>query len=183
MHYPDVMVDIETTGIQPENTSIIQLAAYRFNLKEATIDPKPFDRCLMPMRSRYWDESTRDFWTGKNADVLDQIWKRLEAPYLVMSSFIDWVVKDNQCPGYTLWAKPTHFEWPFLESYFRELSLTGPFHYRSANDLNSFIRGRYWPETPPDFERDLEFVGDLHHARWDTLHQIRVLFAAVGHDG
>jgi hypothetical protein len=52
-----------------------------------------------------------------------------------------------------------------------------PFHYRYAENMNSWIRARYWPGEAPDYERELEFVGQLHNGLHDALHQVKVLFA------
>lgn len=177
MHlYPDVMVDIETTGTQPDQTAIIQLAAVRFNLETKEVDPKVFDMAMRMPPTRYWDESTREWWS-KMPTVLDGIWSRMQDPKAVMQAFSDWVVRANPTE-HRLWAKPISFEWPFLQGYFREFEVMNPFHFRTSNDLNTFIRARHFPEAPPNYEKTLPFQGDEHNALHDVLHQIKVLFAA-----
>lgn len=169
MQFPDVMVDIETTGTQPETTNIIQIAAVRFNLKEGTICPKFFDRCLIPTSTRFWDESTRQWWSTM-PETLASINQRMEPAARVMKAFSEWGEG-----GGTFWAKPITFDYTFLASYFREFEVLNPFNFRRAMDQNSFIRARHFPDEPPKYEKELEFVGTAHNAIEDVLHQIKVV--------
>lgn len=171
--YPDVMVDIETTGTDSASCAIIQISAVRFNLRDRTVSPDFFDRCLMIPQTRFWQEGGRDFWV-KRKELYASICARMEDPEVVLRALIEW------CGGpRVLWAKPSHFEFPFLEGYFRRYEMQTPFFYRSVNDQNSFFRGLYWPDQAPDFERELPFVGTLHDGLSDTLHQLKVLFHTV----
>lgn len=170
--YPDCMIDLETTGTQPETTNIIQIAAVRFNLETGEIDPKFFNRCLYPSPNRFWDEGTRDWWATM-PDVLAGIYARMEPPARVMRDFVRWAEA-----GGALWAKPTSFEFPFLQSYCREFELTLPFHFRFTMDQNTFIRARHFPAKPPAYEKEIEFIGDQHDAMADVFHQIKVVHAA-----
>ena len=79
MTFPDIMVDLETTGTSPDETAIIQIAAVRFNLQTGEVDPNVFDMCLSIPPRRYWDEGTRAWWS-KMPDVLMDIWQRQRPP-------------------------------------------------------------------------------------------------------
>ena len=178
MNYPDIMVDIESTGTQPEHTNIIQIAAYRFNLETGDVDPKAFDQCLIPLPTRFWDEDTRMWWS-KMPDVLDGIWSRMKPARQVMEALTMWAVKDNEAASsLRFWGKPTHFDHSFISSYYREVGLPNPFHFRNAIDQNSWIRARYFPEEAPRIEKELDFIGHEHNARDDALHQVRVVLEA-----
>lgn len=171
--FPDVMVDLETTGTDSASCAIIQISAVRFNLAAGTVGHDFFDRCLMIPKTRFWQEGGRDFWV-KRKELYAQISARMEDPEVVLKALIEW------CGGSrVLWAKPSHFEFPFLESYFNRYQLQTPFFYRHVNDQNSFFRGLYWPDSPPDFEREIPFVGTMHNGLHDTLHQLKVLFHTV----
>lgn len=172
MKYPDLMVDLETTGTQPEHTNIIQIAAVRFNLETGEVDDNFFDQCLRPLPTRYWDESTRQWWS-KMPEVFDGIWRRMRDPMVVMNEF-----REFAADGPRLWAKPVSFEFPFLSSYFREAGLLNPFDFRRAIDLRSFIHGRYFPLPAPNIEKEIPFIGDEHNALFDTLHQVAVAIEA-----
>lgn len=168
--FPDVMVDLETTGTNPAGCAIIQISAVRFNLATRTIGHDFFDRCLLIPKDRYWEEGGREFWI-KRKDLFAEIQSRMEDTETVVRAFKDWVGGQR-----TLYAKPSHFEFPFLEQYFRRYDIQNPFFYRTVNDQNSFFRGLYYPNPVPDWERTLPFVGQLHNGLHDTLHQLKVLF-------
>lgn len=173
LQFPDCMVDIETTGTDQGYNAIIQISAVKFNLAERTVSLDFFDRCLLPAPNRYWQESCRTWW-GQRPEVLQSIMARMEEPEVVMKAFRDWAGQ-----GLRMFGKPTHFDHSFLDSYFKQFGMQTPFHYRESTDMNSFIRGRYWPVTPPWWERDLPFEGDKHNGLHDALHQIKVLFKVV----
>lgn len=174
LQYSDCMVDIETSGLDQANNAILQISAVKFNLKTLAISPETFDRCLMIAPKRYWEEGCRGWWAKRDPTILKSIWERMEDPKDVLQGLSDWAG-----PGLVMWAKPTHFDHSFLDSYYKQFDMQIPFMYRVANDMNSFIRGRYFPETPPDFERTLPFEGKLHNAIDDVFHQIKVLMTSV----
>lgn len=175
-YYPDVMVDLETTGTAPDETAIIQIAAVRFNLAEGTVDPNIFDQALLIPPTRYWDEDTRRWWSNKR-EIFQGIYSRARPPALVMQAFAKWVREGGESDP-VFWSKPISFDWAFLQSYFREFEVSNPFHFRMAENLNTFVRARHFPERPPAYEKNLPFDGDEHNAIDDCFHQIKVLFAA-----
>ena len=175
----DCMVDIETTGLSPDDTAIIQIGAIKFNYDTEEIG-EPFSRCLSIQVGRYWDEDTRGFWMGKNRSVFDTIVARMESPELVMRDFYQYAIRDGSL---RFWAKPTSFDFPFLQSYFRSYSLPMPFHYRTARDLGTYIAARAGGVEHVDMNH-VESGGDLHDALADAVFQLRVLFEAKhGHFG
>ncbi|WP_419902160.1 3'-5' exoribonuclease domain-containing protein [Kiloniella sp.] len=170
--FPDVMVDIETTDTMPDRGAIIQLAAVRFNLEKRTVDAKDmFDRCLKMPPTRRWGEDTRKWWSEQNQEVYRSITSRAEDPGLVMKDFCTWAYPQDSM---RFWGKPTHFDFSFVASYCTDYGLHNPFHYRHANDMNSFLRGIYHPREVD--EVDFQFEGDAHNAIHDVLNQIKYLF-------
>lgn len=172
MQYTDVMVDLETTGLNPDENAIIQIAGVRFNIENKQVDTQFFDRCLRIPQKRFWDEGTRDWWLEKE-DLLRSLYRRMEDPAIVIKDF------QNFCMpvmGQQLrwWSKPSHFDYPFVQSYMKQFGLQMPFDFREANDLRSFLRGVHFPKIIP--EVNVSFEGEAHNAIFDTLHQIKILF-------
>ena len=170
----NIMVDIETTGTDSGRHAILQISAWRFGLKEGEIDPVPFDRCLYKPPHRSWDEGTRNWWYGdkERRETLKNITARGEDPYTVMRAFCEWS-RPHESPIF--WSKPTHFDFPFIQSYCADYSLAMPFHYRMAQDMNTFIRALHFPNPAPALT--VKFEGAAHNAVFDTLNQIQVLWA------
>lgn len=169
----DIMIDLETSGTEPNKSAIIQIAAVQFDYETGAIG-KTFDRCLWFPPGRYWDEDTREWW-GKNPDILNRIFDQAEDPAVVVPAFAEW------CRSVTMgmqplrmWAKPISFEFPFLSSYFRQFGQENPFHFREAIDMQSFIRGTRQNPNAPAFDKEVPFVGDVHYAIDDCFHQILV---------
>lgn len=174
----DIMCDLETSGIDPTHSHIIQLSAVRFDIHTKQIHDRMFDQCLLPAPGRYWDESTRDWWMGEEKwPIYCQIASRMRPPEDVLREFQDWALEFLPSPYLRLWAKPTSFEFPFISSYFKQYQLHMPFHYRYVVDLNSYVYGRGHTDID-DFWKDVEPVGTTHNALHDVLYQIRGAFQA-----
>lgn len=167
------MVDVETTGTQPDHSAIIQIAAVAFNPYELTIDATSmFSRCLLIPPNRYWSDDTRTWWMQQKRSTLDSIFARMEEPAQVMQAFSDWA------PANAVFvSKPLSFDAPFVSSYFRAYDIHNPFAYWKARDLRSLIQGLTWKD--PLDEKTIPFEGPEHDALFDCLHQIKLLFAAV----
>lgn len=172
--WTDIMVDIETTDTQPDRGAILQISAVKFNLKEGTVCPEFFDRCLRVPPHRRWSESTRNWWLEQRQETLMDILKRGEDWLKVINDFADFGYPQNHL---RFWSKPTHFDYSFLSSYFSDAGLAQPFHYRTATDMNSFLSGLYYPNEVP--KAQIEFDGAVHNALFDTLNQLKVLFHHV----
>lgn len=174
----DYMIDLETTGVNSEENAIIQLAAVRFNLDTKEIDTKVFNGCMTLPVGRYWDEGTREWHMHPDREkTLIWILQNSEDPAIVMRRFFDWVTDGSAICPKVFWAKPTTFDYTFVASYFRQFGLMMPFHYREANDLNSYIRGRGHRDVNK-FWKGIEPVGDAHNALHDCFYQIKGLFNA-----
>lgn len=171
MTHNHFMIDLETTGTDPAHCAIIQIAGVAFNFEERDVSVKMFDQCLLVPPSRYWEEDTRDFW-AKHPEVLRQIWGRMRDARTVLTEFNAWVAEQSDGKEPILWAKPSHFEQPFLQNYYRHYEIASPFHYRMTEDLNSWCRAR----GRPTLSLEVDVQGDAHNALHDTLHQVDVLF-------
>jgi hypothetical protein len=172
--YTDVMVDIETTGVNPDENGMIQLAAVRFNLVTEDVDGDDmFNRALAIPPKRFWDEGTREWW-GKRSDTYRSILVRMEPVERVLRDFTTWSAKDQDGEKLRFWSKPSHFDFMFIQSYYKQFPVASfPFDFREAQDMRSFLRGLYFPDELPESTVKLE--GVAHDAIFDVLHQIQVL--------
>ena len=180
MIYPDLMVDIETTGspasMGVDTIGIIQIAAVKFNSETQAIGPV-FNRCLALAPNRHWDEDTRSWWYGKNRKVLDTILARMEDPQGVVRDFYNFATADVPQGGARFWAKPTTFDYSILVSYFRQYGLPSPCHFRIARDLNTYMAALAGSARHQEMAH-IEMVGDAHDALNDIFYQLKMLFAA-----
>lgn len=181
--FSDCVVDIETGGLDPCRSLVLQIGAVKFNRQTREVCHDFFNRSLLSSSqpNRYWDEDTRNFWL-KRKEVLYGLMQQAKDTKLVLEEFRNWVG-----PGVKLWAKPSHFEHPFMQSLYKDCGMQIPFFYRDAEDINSFARGRYWPETPPNWERLIPFEGDMHDGLADALHELKVIYKLldkeIAHEG
>ena len=176
----NVMVDIETTGTDAGRHAILQISAWRFGLKEGEIDPNPFNMCLHKPPHRSWDEGTRHWWysDAQRREVLNRIYASAQRPEVVIPAFVEWC-RPSESPIF--WSKPSHFDFQFVQSYCTDYSQPMPFHYRNAQDMNSFIRGLHFPNEMPQLT--VPFHGAAHDALYDTLNQIQVVWAHLKYPG
>src|SRR5690349_19157146 len=107
--WTDVMIDVETTGLNSHINGVIQLSAMTFNLDERKVGPY-FDRCPSLLPFRQWDASTREFWMIKNKNVYADIVARTEEGTQVWLAFFAWLRQFQGIEGVGLrtWMKPTH---------------------------------------------------------------------------
>lgn len=171
----DLMLDIETTSTDPVHGNILQISAIKFNLEEMAVG-EAFDRQLRFLPGRFWDPSTLEWWSSK-PDTYMRVTSKQEDARQVFTEFVEWCYPTGHL---RLWGKPSHFEYPFIESYCKQLELVNPFHYRATNDLNTFIRACHFPKNPPK-DMDPEFTGTVHNALDDVKHQIKSLFSHYYH--
>jgi oligoribonuclease (3'-5' exoribonuclease) len=175
----DLMVDLETTGTNPEHNAIIQIAAVKFDPVTLEVSSDVFDKTLAGFPpNRFWEEGGRQFWQ-KMPQIYQSLIERAEPIEKVLDNFVTYLLKDEPEGGWRLWAKPITFEWGFLSSYFRQYDRHIPFHYRYCRDLNSYVAGLRGTPEHFNFEDVIPFEGDEHNALWDCFHQIKQLFYAI----
>jgi hypothetical protein len=177
-NYTDVMIDLETTGTSRDHSAVIQIAAVMFNLHDFSIHPVFFNECLTIPGNRYWEESTRQWWS-KMPDLLKGIYSKMREPRVVMEEFYWWLGGTGR--NMRSWGKPSAFDASFIESYFREYGPAQPLHFRGYRDLRTFIHGVTYPYEFD--ENSVPFEGQAHDAIFDCLHQIKLLRAAVNFQG
>lgn len=175
----DFMIDVETTGVEPNRNAMISLACVPFCWETGRISHDVFDMNLMMPPTRHWDEDTREWWQKQSPSVFARATCNARPPLFVMQEFLAFVRRTSGAlHGPRMWAKPISFEFPLIASYFRDYELDNPFHFRDAIDLQSFIRGTRRAPGAAAFDKEVPFVGDAHAAIDDVYHQIAVALTA-----
>lgn len=173
--FQHMVVDLETTGTDPCRSHVVQIAAVKFNPETREVSSEVFDRCLYWQTNRTWDEGTRDWWLKDKREIFESLMARMEDPLKVLQDFREWAgIKP------VMWAKPSHFEHPFLQSLFKDYGMQIPFHYRTGTiDMNSWMGGRYFPDPVPRWEYIIPFQGPPHNALYDCFHQLKVIYKGL----
>lgn len=173
----DVMLDVETTGTDPYHNGILQIAAWKFDYMTGEIG----DCIDIPVRlaaNRYWDMGTIQWWRDEPGRLahLNELNKTGVPAREGWQALFDWIGYSSQ--KFRLWAKPITFEYPFLESHFRQLEIPMPFHYRHCRDINTWIAALAGDPSFTTYDIPVEFEGQPHNALWDSLHDMRCLLKA-----
>lgn len=177
--YYDIMTDIETTGTRPDRHHVMSLAGVAFNWHEGLVSPDTFYVTMSMPGWRSWDEDTRAWWGRQKTETFQAATENPVSLAEGMWRYQQWVRKvTGALEQPRLWAKPISFEWPFIESCFRDAEVDNPFFFRDAIDMQSFIRGMRMNPAAPAFDKQVPFVGNEHHALDDTFHQIVVALTA-----
>lgn len=174
-----IMVDSETTDVDPQRGGVIQLAAMKFNPTTLKVGAH-FEACPMLLRTRRWAEGTRKFWRVDNREVYADIVSRQQPARAVFQAFADFCCKDAPFGGYTFVAKPIKFDWPMIESQMTELDIEFPFAHHNYLDLHSYIAGLRGDVKRTGIENEVPFPanGKKHNALHDCAWQIDLLFHA-----
>ena len=173
--WTDCMIDIETTSTQPDRGAILQIGAVKFNLEKGTVCENFFDQSLTIPPHRFWSEDTRTWWLQQKREILTNIMARARNYRTVMVEFQQW--SQNPRP-LRFWAKPSHFDYNFISSYFADEGMSNPFPYYDARDLRSYLEGLFAPNPVPEEIAKMPFVGDAHNALNDALYQLGMLMEA-----
>ncbi len=172
------MIDIETSGVSPDRNAILQIAAVRFDLEARTLQSDVFNECLFIPPTRFWSESTRDWWAKKPRGIITNIIGRSRPWREVILEFVQWVNSDNRQPrDRYFWAHNSGFDSGFLASYFTDAEVSNPFNYGQVRDINTFLEGRAWPDRVPKVE--VEKSDLAHNALVDCYLQIDKLFKTL----
>lgn len=158
--YCPIMVDCETLGLTPNRNPVLQIAMVSFCPE--TFEPKEAFEIFLPMaeqlaKGNVVEQSTLDWWSKQNPKVVSHIAKGIEDAKTMDVSLVElykWV--ESQTQKYLknakkkpdvvkslFWAKPTLFDYPFIEGLFRQHKQISPFHYQQVMDMKSYLMGMF----------------------------------------
>ena len=176
----NLMVDIETTGLDPNENAIIQLAAVPFDLNILARGTQAFKMAMTIPSDRKWNENTKQWWEETNPNVLGEISKDAIHFIEVLNKFKEYVDKFED-EEIRFWSNHP-FDWNFLNSYFSSYGVKRPFKYYAFRDLDTYIVAlvgesnikTYKPEADVRFE---------HDALYDCILQVDWLFESIRNKG
>lgn len=191
--FRNVMVDLETTGMDARSAGILSIAAIPFNINGVTIDTSKnafYEVCNpFTLFNRRWDHRTlnwhMDTDTGLvDPETTDPIEKDQPVQHTLLN-FTEFVA--NECvTSVKFWSRPAHFDYPIVASHleqcehneeFRNDSVYTPpmFHYRNVRDVATFCE-----TMNPVFDpKGVPFAGKKHNALDDVRYNISCMMNAM----
>ena len=183
LQYPDVMADIETTGLRPDRHSIIQVSLVPFNFVTGAVAPREqcFDMCMQPNPARDNLESTMQWWYTKNLEVFTSICGRMRPHMEVLPQLHAYLTLLKHAK---IWAlRP--FDYQFIDSYLVDSGLGMPMKYWNFREVGTACDIMLHGIMDAKEVRPAKVPGIAHDGINDCLSQIQWLFNArhYGHFG
>lgn len=215
--YAHFMVDCETLGLIPNKNPVLQIAAVFFDPE--TFEPITDDagkvvnfEIFLPLADQFKLGSTPDagtvaWWKKESqagaAKVVFEGVSNAEPLRDQLFKFTDWITQQCNSLGKgtmsVFWAKPTLFDYPFIDGLFIQSGVPSPFHFRKVVDMHSYIVSAlknvhfaikhypmshhiafetYWACFEKIKQRTVPH-GDAHNASADCLFQLEWLKEAI----
>ena len=147
--YNNFMIDLETTGVKPDINQIIEIAVVPFGMVGHYIEVADVDLHLKfklndQQLHRKPNLATLKWWGKQNEQVQSEVFKHFQNYSFdnrdVLMSLAEFIVSVTS--GSTqMWAKPTAFDFMYLQSIFSDYQVPFPFKFQLAQDLKSFMSG------------------------------------------
>lgn len=169
----NIMIDIESTGLDANNNAMIQLGAVAFDIEKREIG-ESFCECLSIPVDRHWDRETHQWWYDTNKEMLAKILDNGRKHTKVLEEFKEYVESFGE--DVLFWSNHT-IDWEFVNSYYKREHIENPFGYASFRDVSSYLEA-FVPgnvkKYSPLADKKLE-----HDALYDCLLQIDWIFNTV----
>ena len=175
----NLMVDIETTGVNGHKNAILQIGAVPFDLGILGIGQNGFKMSLTMPSDRTWMDSTKKWWEETNPTVLKKIQSEAINFAVVLAKFKKYVESFN---GDVLFWSNHPFDWLFIEDYFEEYGIKSPFKYDSFRDVDSYIAALVGEANLFKYKPEADKVQE-HDALYDCLLQVDWLFNSIKNKG
>lgn len=191
--FENIMIDMETTGMDAKTSGILSLAAIPFDILTSTIETHPgyfYQECnpMLPLLGRRWNHETLN-WHLENTNLVDResldAFEKNNSVREMLLMFTEFVA-NNCIGGVKLWSRPSHFDYPILQSHLAQFEADDEFvndsvysaplvHYRNVRDVSTWCEA-----VNPAFRReDVVFNGAKHHALDDTRFNLSCMMHAL----
>lgn len=183
----DVMIDLETFSTTP-TASIVQIGAVMFEARSGgrLLNGKGFNRFVRvsPYNGEV-DHDTMDFWLGQvaanPAHPIVKGWGKADPLDQVLMALVLWPgdVFEGMTWGSveTVWAKPSNFDLPILQSAFARCGLPVPWDHGSTRCARTLFHATGHGRSGPAVDRT-GLVG--HDALDDAIGQAMQVQTALG---
>lgn len=132
---PHVMVDLETLGTGPD-ARIVQIGAVTFD--DAQIADRGFNVYVTDDVHGKVDGPTVQWWLEQSQDARSRLAKGLKtglSAFPAALAFEKWFTALGDVDA--VWAWPSSFDFPILESFFRRHGMKAPYSYRKIRDART----------------------------------------------
>ena len=179
--FDHVMVDIETTGVNPAKAAHIQIAARPFCLETGEMCDEYFEACLHVPENRGWESGCVEWWTSDEdrKETLKYIKDNRQDYMEVMTNFRHFVLDNCKHIGVEFWSNHT-LDWEFIQSYMFDYGWENPFHFSNYRELNSFVGGVLRTSDRKTISDTRPEQPTSHNAIEDVDYQIKWLFSVMG---
>ena len=172
------MIDIETTGLNPGVNHITSCAIVPFDLETGAYSKHVFyERFLLDIPGRTCNIATMDYRLKKNIERYEKTLDCRESLVVSLYKISNFIASHCKNSDAYIWAKPSHFDIAFLESYYRQCGSKIPWGYRNIRDLATYLQAA--GHNLVDLYEEIKFTGDAHNALHDCHYQI--LLANLGY--
>ena len=183
-------VDVETSGPTPGAHQLLSIGAVAYDAQGVEYDS--FSANLTQQPGKCWDPDTQQWWSTQKA-----AWEALQHDQITLAAaverfdhFIRALCVAGNSPVFL--ADPVIFDYPWIDSAYREANRVNPFHFNSkcglkVIDLTSFAMGGLGIEntqrraTLRGFDTGLS--PHTHVAVEDARHQGELFFKIAKHIG
>ncbi len=142
MMYKDLMIDLETLGINP-SCPVISLGAIFFDVDTKTLGPSFYMALDVGEQMKYGripDASTLKWWLGQS-NAAKQVFKEEAKPAReVLELFCKWVKANGK--GVNPWGNGATFDISIMENIFKQYEIKCPWLFYNVMDVRTFKRFR-----------------------------------------
>lgn len=136
----DIMLDLETLGLDPNESPLIQLSAVAFNITNGEVLAE-FNEGVHHEDSIIVDPSTLKWWLETNADLLSRLMHgNNHSEKRVLQLFADFVSSfRNSDTDIYIWGNGIIFDNAFIKQRCKYYGIEYPISYRNDRDVRTYV--------------------------------------------
>lgn len=186
--YVHFMCDIEGLGLQPNKHPVLQIAVVVFDIE--TFKPTGDELTIyLPLVEQIQAgkqplQSTVNFWNENESkrvimtEILEEIKKcgTVADELTKLSDWVNTICRDKGYNGDTahsmFWAKPTLFDYPFVDGLFMDAKVISPFNFRNVIDMSSYIVCNFMQTHKITKNYDMD-IWDAQQCYWACMKTVK----------